>query len=115
MANFLTQLEHMITKVSEVIWPVFVPFMLVLGAYMAFTSITKIHPKMTKPSKMKFKNMIGPASISLGAMVGTGAIVGVLGAISKLYGAGQHNIDAGPIIFLNFIFDGLVILGCILV
>ena len=94
MANFLTQLEHMITKVSEVIWPVFVPFMLVLGAYMAFTSITKIHPKMTKPSKMKFKNMIGPASISLGAMVGTGAIVGVLGAISKLYGAGQHNIEA---------------------
>ena len=94
MANFLTQLEHMITKVSEVIWPVFVPFMLVLGAYMAFTSITKIHPKMTKPSKMKFKNMIGPASISLGAMVGTGAIVGVLGAISKLYGGGQHNIEA---------------------
>ena len=94
MGNFLTQLEHIITKVSEVIWPVFVPFMLVLGAYMAFTSITKIHPKMTKPSKMKFKNMIGPASISLGAMVGTGAIVGVLGAISKLYGGGQHNIEA---------------------
>ena len=58
MANFLTQLEHMITKVSEVIWPVFVPFMLVLGAYMAFTSITKIHPKMTKPSKMKFKKTV---------------------------------------------------------
>ena len=90
----LIQLEHLITKTSDVIWPVFVPFMLILGAYMAFTTIFKIQPKLTKPSKMKFKNMIGPASISLGAMVGTGAIVGVLGAISKLYGGGQHNIEA---------------------
>src|SRR5699024_9537826 len=51
-------------------------------------------PNLTQPSKLKFKNVIGPASISLGAMVGTGAIVGVLGAISKLYTAGQHNIEA---------------------
>jgi len=94
MDSILIQLEHAITKISEVIWPVFVPFMLVLGAYMAFTTIFKIQPKLTKPSKMKFKNMIGPASISLGAMVGTGAIIGVLGALSKLYGAGQHNIEA---------------------
>ncbi|WP_296644230.1 alanine:cation symporter family protein [Romboutsia sp. 13368] len=94
MDLILIQLEHAITAISEVIWPVFVPFMLVLGAYMAYTTIFKIQPKLTKPSKMKFKNMIGPASISLGAMVGTGAIVGVLGALSKLYGAGQHNIEA---------------------
>ena len=78
----LIQLEHLITKTSDVIWPVFVPFMLILGAYMAFTTIFKIQPKLTKPSKLKFNNMIGPASISLGAMVGTGAIVGVLGALS---------------------------------
>lgn len=90
----LIQLEHLITKTSDVIWPVFVPFMLILGAYMAFTTIFKIQPKLTKPSKLKFKNMIGPASISLGAMVGTGAIVGVLGALSKLYGGGQHHIEA---------------------
>ena len=90
----LIQLEHLITKTSDVIWPVFVPFMLILGAYMAFTTIFKIQPKLTKPSKLKFKNMIGPASISLGAMVGTGAIVGVLGALSKLYGGGQHHVEA---------------------
>ena len=94
MENMLHQLEHAITAISEVIWPVFIPFMLIVGAYIGYTSIFKIHPKLTKPSKMKFKNMIGPASISLGAMVGTGAIVGVLGAISKLYGKGQTNIEA---------------------
>ena len=94
MDSVLIQLEHLITKTSDVIWPVFVPFMLILGAYMAFTTIFKIQLKLTKPSKLKFKNMIGPASISLGAMVGTGAIVGVLGALSKLYGGGQHHIEA---------------------
>ena len=51
----LIQLEHLITKTSDVIWPVFVPFMLILGAYMAFTTIFKIQPKLTKPSKLKFK------------------------------------------------------------
>lgn len=94
METMIHQLEAGITKVSEMIWPVFVPFMLILGVYMAYTTIFKIQPKLTQPSKMKFKNMIGPASISLGAMVGTGAIVGVLGAISKLYAGGQHNIEA---------------------
>lgn len=90
----LHQLEYLISNISEVIWPIFIPFMLILGIYMSTTTIFKIQPKLTKPSKLKFKNLIGPASISLGAMVGTGAIIGVLGAISKLYGAGQHNIEA---------------------
>lgn len=90
----LHQLESLISNISEVIWPIFIPFMLILGIYMSTTTIFKIQPKLTKPSKLKFKNLIGPASISLGAMVGTGAIIGVLGAISKLYGAGQHNIEA---------------------
>ena len=51
----LIQLEHLITKTSDVIWPVFVPFMLILGAYMAFTTIFKIQPKLTKPSKLKYR------------------------------------------------------------
>ena len=53
----LIQLEHLITKTSDVIWPVFVPFMLILGAYMAFTTIFKIQPKLTKPSKLKFRGV----------------------------------------------------------
>ena len=94
MNNILLQLEHGITAFSETIWPLFIPFMLVLGLYVSIKTIFTIQPALTKPSKLKFKNVIGPASISLGAMVGTGAIVGVLGAISKLYTGGQHNIEA---------------------
>ena len=94
MNNVLLQLEHGITAFSETIWPLFIPFMLVIGLYVAIKTIFTIQPALTKPSKLKFKNVIGPASISLGAMVGTGAIVGVLGAISKLYIGGQHHIEA---------------------
>ena len=94
MEQILLQLEHGITAISEVIWPVFIPFMLIIGLYVSIKTIFTIQPNLTQPSKLKFKNVIGPASISLGAMVGTGAIVGVLGAISKLYTAGQHNIEA---------------------
>ena len=56
----LHQLESVITKTSDLIWPIFVPFMLILGVYMAYTTIFKIQPKLTKPSKLKFKNLIVP-------------------------------------------------------
>ena len=94
MHDILLQLEHGITAISDFIWPIFLPFMLIVGLYLSITTIFKIQPKLTRPSKLKFKNLIGPASISLGAMVGTGAIIGVLGAISKLYMKGQFNIEA---------------------
>lgn len=94
MANFLLQLEHIITNVSDAIWPVFLPFILVVGAITSIRTIFIVQKQASKPSTLKFKNAIGPAAISLGAMIGTGAVVGVMGALSKLYAAGQHNIEA---------------------
>ena len=94
MQNIILQLEHGITAISDFIWPIFLPFMLIVGLYLSITTIFTIQPKLTKPSKLKLKNLIGPASISLGAMIGTGAIIGVLGSISKLYMKGQFNIEA---------------------
>ena len=94
MANFLSQLEHIITIVSDTIWPIFLPFILVVGAITSIRTIFIVQKQATKPSTLKLKNAIGPAAISLGAMIGTGAVVGVMGALSKLYAAGQHNIEA---------------------
>lgn len=94
MQGILLQVEHLITKVSDAIWPIFLPFILVVGATMAIRSIFIIQKKATKPAKLNMKNVIGPASISLGAMIGTGAIIGVLGALSKLSANGQANIEA---------------------
>ena len=94
MHDILLQVEHLITKVSDAIWPVFLPFILVVGAIMAVRSIVIIQKKATEPAKLNIKNVIGPASISLGAMIGTGAIIGVLGALSKFYASGEVNIEA---------------------
>ena len=94
MEQVLLRLEHAITALSGAIWPVFLPFMLITGIILSYLTFRYVQPNMSKPSKLKLKNAIGPASISLGAMIGTGAIIGVLGALSKLYVAGQHNIEA---------------------
>lgn len=94
MENILLQLEHAITAISEAVWPVFIPFMLIVGATMAIRSIFIIQKQATTPSKLNMKNVIGPASISLGAMIGTGAIIGVLGALSKLSANGQPFIES---------------------
>lgn len=94
MSNVLLQLEHGITAISEMIWPIFLPFILLVGAVTSIRTIFMIQKKATKPAKLNLKNVIGPASISLGAMIGTGAIIGVLGALSKLAASGETNIEA---------------------
>lgn len=94
MGTMLHQLEVLITKMSDMIWPVFLPFILVVGAITSIRTIFMIQKKATKPAKLQIKNVIGPASISLGAMIGTGAIIGVLGALSKLAASGETNIEA---------------------
>ena len=93
MDNLLTQLEHIIMNISDTIWPIFLPFILIIGLITSISTIFIIQKKATLPSKLKIKNAIGPAAISLGAMIGTGAIVGVLGALSKLSANGQVNIE----------------------
>ena len=94
MSNILLQLEHAITATSDAVWPIFLPFMLIVGAFTSIRTIFTIQKQTTKPAKLKFKNVIGPASISLGAMIGTGAIIGVLGALSKFSASGEKNIEA---------------------
>ena len=94
MGSILHELEIVITKISDTIWPIFLPFILVVGATMSIRTIFIIQQKATKPAKLQLKNVIGPASISLGAMIGTGAIIGVLGALSKLAASGEINIEA---------------------
>lgn len=94
MQNIIIQLETIIAKISALIWPVFLPFILIMGAYLSIKSIFVVKKHRTNPSKLKLKNVIGPAAISLGAMIGTGAIIGVIGALSKLSSHGQSNIEA---------------------
>lgn len=92
--NILEIVEKIIGTISNTVWPIFLPCVLVLGAFLAIRTFTKIQPQTSEKSKVKFANLIGPASISLGAMIGTGAIIGVLGSLSNLVSQGQTHIEA---------------------
>lgn len=94
MQAILHQLESMIVQVSNVLWPIFLPLILIVGAYVSLRTLFVVKKKTTRPANLNVKNIIGPASISLGAMIGTGAIIGVLGALSKLSASGQSNVEA---------------------
>ena len=94
MNEVLERMEDIIGKLSDVIWPVFLPFMLVLGIYISVKVIFVINQRTTRRATLNPRNIIGPASISLGAMIGTGAIVGVLGSLSNLAGEGQIRFEA---------------------
>ena len=94
MNRFLESAEEIVGRLSGAIWPVFLPFMLILGIYISVKVIFVINRRTTRRASLDPKNIIGPASISLGAMIGTGAIVGVLGSLSNLAGQGQVRFES---------------------
>ena len=94
MNSILAGAEVVISSISNSIWPLFLPFMFLTGAFTAIRAIFVVQKKCTDKTKVNAKNIIGPASISLGNMIGTGAIIGVMGSLSKLAGNGQMFIEA---------------------
>lgn len=91
--DFLAIIENLIGSISNCVWPFFLPFMLILGAYTSINAIFKVKRKASLPATLNAKKIIGPASISLGSMIGTGAVVGVLGSLSKLVSNGQYFLE----------------------
>ncbi len=90
----LAIIERVIGTVSETVWPIFLPMMLISGIYLILRTFAVVKPRTTRPCHLSFANVVGPSVISLGAMIGTGAIIGVLGSLSNLTGKGQGNLEA---------------------
>ena len=92
--SILETVELVIGTISNTVWPIFLPLVMVVGLFLIIRTFTVIQPQTTKPAKVDAAHIPGPAVISLGAMIGTGAIIGVLGSCSKLVGAGQVQLEA---------------------
>ncbi len=106
--------EHFLLMFSSTVWNVFLPILVIMSFLIWPKLIFKIRNKVTEPSKPTLKQAIGPVSISLGAMVGTGAIVGVLGAINKLPDGVHPEAIAiwslvGMIIMLPLIYSEVIV------
>lgn len=87
-------LETVISGLSSIIWSVFLPVLIILGLVIGFFFFTKAKGETTKPTKLDPRDIIGPAAISMGAMIGTGAIIGVLGSMMSLATSGQVYFEA---------------------
>ena len=87
-------MESVISRVSEMIWSLFLPIIILLSIYLVIKFFSKVHKQTTIKSNTTIKDIVGPVAISLGAMVGTGAIIGVLGSIASLHIAGQNYFES---------------------
>lgn len=92
--NTLELIENVIGTISNTVWPVFLPCVLAAGVFLVVRTFTRIQPQTTEKSHIDAAHIIGPSVISLGAMIGTGAIIGVLGSLSNLVSRGQSHMEA---------------------
>ena len=94
MENILHKLNYITMVTSNIIWPVFIPFLLLTGIYICAQVILNIKYLTTEKREFSIMHLIPQASVSLGAMMGTGIIIGFLGALSSLYISGQIYVEA---------------------
>ncbi|MGX4601050.1 hypothetical protein [Faecalimicrobium sp. JNUCC 81] len=94
MENILSYLEQFTTIISNVVWPIFIPFLLLVGIYISSQVILNIRSLTTKKSCVNLKYIVPQASVALGAMMGTGTIIGFIGALSNLAISGQIYVEA---------------------
>ncbi|MEG1312584.1 MAG: hypothetical protein RR942_07300 [Romboutsia sp.] len=94
MENILSYLEKSTMIVSNVVWPIFIPFLLLVGIYICAQVILNIRSLTTIKSKLNLKYIVPQSSVALGAMMGTGTIIGFLSALSNLAISGQIYVEA---------------------
>ncbi len=77
-------LQGIISFISTTAWKYFLPIFVILAIIIAIKLFIDVVKSTTEVEKFALKDVLGPLAISLGSMVGTGAVIGVLGAINKL-------------------------------
>lgn len=94
MDQILSQLNYITMVISNIIWPIFIPFLLLIGIYICAQVLLNIKSLTTEKCKFNIIHLIPQASVSLGAMMGTGIIIGFLSALSNLYISGQLYVES---------------------
>ncbi|MGL4849927.1 MAG: hypothetical protein ACRC28_13580 [Clostridium sp.] len=90
----MSTIEQSLNSFSNMIWAVFIPILIIIALYVSIKIIFKVQKQITSGGTLSLKKVVGPAAISLGNMLGTGAIIGVLGSLSQTAAEGQHFIEA---------------------
>ena len=89
------QISKCIGIISDIAWSFFLPLMLILGIYLSIKTFYLIRKKHFEDIETVEKvDIITPAAVGLGNMIGTSAIIGGVGSLSKLVAAGQIHFEA---------------------
>lgn len=80
MNNF----QNLLSEVSNLAWQFFLPVFIVVTIIITIKLFKDVLKTTTEPEDFNFKDVLGPMAISLGSMIGTGAVIGILAAINKL-------------------------------
>lgn len=87
-------IERLIGELSSLIWSLFLPILILGSIFISLRFFIRVKPATTAKSNLNPRDIIGPAAISMGAMIGTGAIIGVLGSMMTLATDGQTYFEA---------------------
>lgn len=90
----MLEIESVIRNISYLLWMVFIPFLIMVGLYVSVQVVFNIRNYTTQESKLNIKYIVPQASVTLGAMVGTGTIIGFIGAFSRLSSIGQIYVES---------------------
>jgi len=108
-------LSAIINQLSSTLWNFLIPFLLVIVVFLTIKHF-KHHKLLLPKEKIDYKSVFGQLSVGMGSMIGTGAVVGVLGAISKMGANGQYYFEAivfwvfiGALVFIPIVFYEIVI------
>ncbi len=94
MSDILERVEYRIDVILGYIWPVFLALFFLVGLYLSIKVIFFIQRKTSEHERFRKSNLFTSISISLGAMVGTGTTIGILGSLSLLAERGQMKLEA---------------------
>ncbi len=106
-------MSEIVSVVSATAWRYFLPIFVIVAIIIAIKLFKDVVKTTTTKEEFSLKQVLGPLAISLGSMVGTGAVIGVLGAINKLPNGVQVEAIAvwsiiGLIIMLPLIYAEVI-------
>lgn len=93
MEKFLSYIGQDVNFLSNIIWAVTMPFIIIITIIISIKIIFKIKNKTTNNDGIKVIKTFKNSMVTMGTIIGTGALVGVLGSLSTMASEGQAYIE----------------------
>ncbi|MGL4742103.1 MAG: hypothetical protein ACRC41_15090 [Sarcina sp.] len=93
MQNFLNFLGQFVNNISNVIWAGAMPIIIIVTLIIIIRMIFKVKNNTTKHVKVNIFKTLKNSIVVMGTVIGTGALIGVLGSLTSTAQEGQAYIE----------------------